>query len=163
MTSTHTSSTTLCIQGALLNIIVSLFAKSCAKMGGPRFTRIYREQTAAMESGSTQEIFIPWDSEGLATPLQQTKRNGRLREGFASCDAASSPGGDRLFRKIRCSKVSFEREEWRSDSNSSGTVTSEFQTIKIEELIFWSSGAKKITFSEPRLRRHSRLSRAELG
>ena len=43
-------------------------------MGGPRFGRTSgrsdREQTAAMESGSTQEIFIPWDSEGLATPLQ---------------------------------------------------------------------------------------------
>ena len=65
------------------------------------------------------------------------------RAGSPFCAAASSPGGDRLFRKIRCSKVSFEREEWRSDSNSNGTVTSEFQTIKIEELIFWSSGAKK--------------------
>ena len=59
--------------------------------------------------------------------------------------------------------MSFEREEWRSDSNSSGTVTSEFQTIKIEELIFWSSGAGEITFFTPRLRRHPRLSPAELG
>ena len=61
------------------------------------------------------------------------------------------------------SKMPFEREEWRSVSDSNGTVTGEFQTIKIEELIFWSSGAKRITFSGPRLRRHSRLSRAELG
>ena len=61
------------------------------------------------------------------------------------------------------SKMPFEREEWRSVSNSNGTVTSEFQTIKIEELIFWSSGAGEITFLGPRLHRHPRLSPAELG
>ena len=29
-----------------------------------------------------QGILIPWDSEGLATPLQQTKEKDRLREDF---------------------------------------------------------------------------------
>ena len=51
-------------------------------MGGPRCGRTDGNQPAASDPASTQGILIPWDSEGLATPLQQIKRNGRLREGF---------------------------------------------------------------------------------
>ena len=50
-------------------------------MGGPPL-RTRGNQPAASDPASTQGILIPWDSEGLATPLQQMKRNDRLREGF---------------------------------------------------------------------------------
>ena len=53
----------------------SLFAKKSAKMGGPRSVHTDGTQPAASDPASTQGILIPWDSEGLATPLQQIKRN----------------------------------------------------------------------------------------
>ena len=59
---------------------VTFGGKKCKNRGPP--LRTHGNQPAASDPASTQGILIPWDSEGLATPLQQTKRNGRLREGF---------------------------------------------------------------------------------
>ncbi len=63
---------------------VTFCEKKCKNGGPPLRTdgRTDGNQPAASDPASTQGILIPWDSEGLATPLQQTKRNGRLREGF---------------------------------------------------------------------------------
>ena len=63
---------------------VTFCEKKCKNGGPPLRTdgRTDGNQPAASDPASTQGILIPWDSEGLATPLQQIKRNGRLREGF---------------------------------------------------------------------------------
>ena len=144
---------------------VTFCEKKCKNGGPPLRTdgRTDGNQPAASDPASTQGILIPWDSEGLATPLQQIKRNDRLREGFRvlRCRILAGRGPTVSENPVLKSVIRARRMEigLQLKRNRNERVPNH-ENRGTHFFVTWS---EKITFSEPRLRRHSRLSRADLG